>query len=92
MLRRIGALTLLWLVLRGSFGTLGEADTVESVQFHRRLVRPRLGRDGLKVKVAFDGEVAWMRAPLEFRVSATPLYLIKPATTDGATGQAGGHT
>jgi hypothetical protein len=92
MLRPIGVLAMLWLLLRGSFGTLGEADTVESFEFHRMVVRPRLGWDGLRVKVAFDGEVNWMRAPLEFKVSATPLYLIKPMTADGATGRAGGST
>jgi len=92
MLRPIGVLTMLWLLLRGSFGTLGEADTVESFEFHRMLVRPRLGWDGLRVKVAFDGEVSWMRAPLEFKVSPKPLYLIKPVTQNGATGQAGGST
>jgi diacylglycerol kinase family enzyme len=92
MLRPIGMLAMLWLLLRGSFGTLGAANTVESFEFHRMLVRPRLGWDGLQVKVAFDGEVNWMRAPLEFRVSATPLHLIKPLTEDGATGRAGGST
>jgi len=92
MLRPIGVLAMLWLLLRGSFGTLGEANTVESFQFHRMVVRPRLGWDGLRVKVAFDGEVNWMRTPLEFKVSATPLYLIKPMTEDGATGHAGGST
>jgi hypothetical protein len=30
------------------------------------------------VKVAFDGEVTTMRAPLDFRVLAKPLYLLKP--------------
>lgn len=92
MLRPIGVLTMLWLLLRGSFGSLGEADTVESFQFHRMVVRPRLGWDRLRVKVAFDGEVNWMHAPLEFKVSAKPLYLIKPMTEDGATGHAGGST
>lgn len=90
MLRPIGALAMLWLLLRGSFGTLGEADMVESFQFHRMLVKPRLAWGGGRVKVAFDGEVNWMRAPLEFRVSPKPLYLIKPMTEDGATGRAGG--
>jgi diacylglycerol kinase family enzyme len=92
ILRPIGVLAMIWLLLRGSFGTLGEVNTVESFQFHRMVVRPRLGWDGLKVKVAFDGEVSWMRAPLEFKVSATPLYLIKPMTPDGSTGHAGGST
>lgn len=92
MLRPIGVLTMLWLLLRGSFGSLGEADTVESFQFRRMVVRPRLGWDRLRVKVAFDGEVNWMHAPLEFKVSAKPLYLIKPMTEGGATGHAGGST
>jgi diacylglycerol kinase family enzyme len=92
MLLPVGVLAMLSLLLHGSFGTLGESDTVESFQFHRMVVRPRLGWDGLKVKVAFDGEVIWMRAPLEFKVSATPLFLIKPMTMDGATGHAGGST
>ena len=92
MLRPIGVLAMLWLLVRGSFGTLGEANTVESFQFHRMVVRPRLGWDGLRVKVAFDGEVSWMRGPLEFKVSDTPLYLIKPMTADGATGRAEGGT
>ena len=30
------------------------------------------------MKVAFDGEVKMMRAPLDFRVLAKPLYLLKP--------------
>lgn len=92
MLRPIGALAMLWLLLRGSFGMLGETDTVESFQFHRMLVKPRLAWAGRRVKVAFDGEVSWMHAPIEFRVSPKPLYLIKPKTEDGATGRAGGST
>lgn len=88
LLRPIGTLAMLWLLLRGSLGSLGDADNVTSFQFHRILVRPRLGWRGLKVKVAFDGEVNWMRAPLEFKVSPTPLYLIKPPGADGSTGQA----
>lgn len=90
MLRPIGVLAMLWLLLRGSFGTLGEADSVESVEFHRMLVTPRLPWVGRRVKVAFDGEVSAMRAPIEFRVAPKPLYLIKPVSADGATGQAGG--
>ena len=91
MLRQIGVPAMLWLLLRGSFGTLGEADTIESFQFHRMVVRPRLGWDGLMVKVAFDGEVSWMRAPLEFQVSPKPLYLLKPIVEEGANGPGQGH-
>jgi diacylglycerol kinase family enzyme len=83
MLRPIGALAMFGLLLRGTLGTLGAASTVESFGFHRMLVTPRLAWTGRKVKVAFDGEVSWMRAPLEFRVAAKPLYLLKPRTEAG---------
>ena len=88
MLQPISTLAMLWLLLRGSLGSLGDADSVTSFQFRRIVVRPRLGWRGLRVKVAFDGEVSWMRAPLEFKVSPTPLYLIKPPTEADVTGRA----
>ena len=81
MLRPIGSLAMLWLLLRGAFGRLGEADTVESFKFHRMIVTPRPSRKGRKVKVAFDGEVSHMRAPLDFRVAPKPLFLLKSGVT-----------
>jgi diacylglycerol kinase family enzyme len=78
MLRPIGTLAMLRLMLRGALGTLGEAPSVEHFEFEHLVVRPTLtpGRRG--VKVAYDGEVARMRAPLDFRVLAQPLFLLKP--------------
>lgn len=90
MLRPIGALAMFWLLVRGSFGTLGEANTVESFKFHRMVVKPRRALSRRMVKVAFDGEVNWMRWPLEFRVSPKPLYLLKPILEKRATGLAEG--
>lgn len=81
MLRPIGSWALLWLMVRGSMGRLGEADTVESFDFRRIVVSPRLAWGGRRVKVACDGEVGWMRMPLEFRVAPQPLYLLKPLPT-----------
>ena len=81
MLRPIGSLAMLWLLLRGAFGRLGEADTVESFKFHRMIVTPRSSRKGRKVKVAFDGEVSHLRAPLDFRVAPKPLFLLKSSVT-----------
>ncbi len=85
ILRPIGALTMLWLMLRGSLGTLGDADTVESFKFHRMLVKSRSAWGGRMVKVAFDGEVSRMLMPLEFRVSPKPLYLLKSTTESGVS-------
>jgi diacylglycerol kinase family enzyme len=78
MLRPIGTLSMLRLILHGAMGTLGEAQGVERFDFDHMVVKPTLtpGRRG--VKVAFDGEVTRLRAPLDFRVLATPLYLMKP--------------
>lgn len=84
ILRPIGVLAMLSLFFRGALGTLGEADTVESFKFRRMLVRQRRGLTTGMVKVAFDGEVKWLRGPLEFQVAPRPLYLIKPFALDAA--------
>jgi diacylglycerol kinase family enzyme len=86
ILRPIGPHSLLWLLLRGAFGSLGEADDVEGFEFHRMVVKPRLSARGRQVKIAFDGEVRWMRSPLEFRVSPKPLYLLKVKAEAGPDG------
>jgi len=65
-------------------GTLGEAESVEHFDFTRMSVSPSLFSMRTRIKVAFDGEVAQMRAPLDFRVRAKPLYLLKPDPADSA--------
>jgi diacylglycerol kinase family enzyme len=80
MLRPMGTLAMAGLMLRSAMGTLGEADSVESFEFEHMVVKPRLDLGRSKVKVAFDGEVRWMRWPIEFEVSQKPLYLLKPDT------------
>lgn len=81
MLRPIGSFAMLGLLFRGAFGRLGETDTVESFKFHRMIVTPRPSRNGRKVKVAFDGELSYLRAPLDFRVAPKPLLLLKSGVT-----------
>lgn len=82
MLRPVGTWALLRLLVRGALGTLGEADRVDSFEFQRMTVSPWLPYGTRRVKVATDGEVLWMRAPLEFRVSPRPLYLLKPVAVE----------
>jgi len=72
------------LMLHGAMGTLGEAQSVERFEFRHMVVRPPLTAGRRGVKVAFDGEVVRMRAPLDFRVLAKPLYLLMPRSTDDA--------
>jgi len=68
-------------MLHGAVGTLGEAQGVERFEFEHLVVKPTLAPGRRGVKVAFDGEVTRMRAPLDFRVLAKPLYLLMPAPT-----------
>lgn len=92
MLRPVGTLTMIALMLRGALGTLGEAQSVEHFEFERLLVKPTLALGRRGVKVAFDGEVTRMRAPLEFRVLAKPLYMLRPPLADEADEAAGARS
>lgn len=78
VLRPIGTLSMIGLVLHGAMGRLREAAGVERFEFEHLVVRPTLPQGRTGVKVAFDGEVTMMRAPLDIRVLARPLYLLKP--------------
>ncbi len=96
MLRPVGTLTMVGLMLRGAMGTLGEAQSVDHFEFDNMTVAPTLRQGRRGVKVAFDGEVTTMRAPLHFRVLAKPLYLLRRPRDDTAvdaglqTGATGG--
>jgi len=68
---------MLGLMLHGAMGRLGEAAGVERFEFDHIVVRPTLAQGRQGVKVAFDGEVTMMRAPLVLRVLARPLYLLR---------------
>lgn len=81
MLRPIGTLSMIGLMLHGVMGRLGEAAGVESFEFHRMVVRPRLAPGRREIAVAFDGEVARMRAPIDIRVLDRPLYLLRAIDT-----------
>ena len=84
MLRPVGTLEMIRLMLHGAMGTLGEAQSVERFEFEHMVVTPTLARGRRGVKVAFDGEVTTMRAPLDFRVLGRPLYLLRPWRDDTA--------
>ena len=84
VLRPVGALSMIKLMLHGAMGTLGEAENVERFEFNHMVVRPTFAPGHRKLKVAFDGEVTTMRAPLVFRVLANPLYLLMPPSPDAA--------
>ena len=77
MLRPIGTLSMIGLLLHGAMGKLGEAAGVEGFEFHHMVVKPTLAPGRREVVVAFDGEVALMRAPIDIRVLDKPLYLLQ---------------
>ena len=87
MLRPISTLAMIRLMLHGAMGRLGEAAGVESFEFHHMVVKPRMSHGRKEMVVAFDGEVARMRAPIDIRVLDKPLYLLQPpgelCTTNG---------
>jgi len=85
ILKPIGTLAMLGLMLRGALGQLGEASGIERFACQSLVVKPSrlLGRR--RVKVAFDGEVGWMRSPLTIRVLPQPLWLLKATPEVAAT-------
>ena len=78
MLKPVSTWAMLGLLLRGALGTLGEAEHIESFQFRHMKVTPWLPYGTRRVKVAADGEIMWLRTPLELRVSPRPLLLMVP--------------
>jgi hypothetical protein len=82
MLRPIGTLSMIGLMLHGAMGRLGEAAGVEGFEFEHMVVRPTLAPGRREVVVAFDGEVARMRSPIDIRVLDKPLYLLMPQRDD----------
>lgn len=83
-LRPTGTLAMLLLLLRGAVGQLHTADKVLHFTFQRISVRPRLPYGRRRIKVATDGEVGWMTAPLVFAVAPQPLQLLCPARAETA--------
>jgi len=86
MLRPIGTLPMFGLLLHGAMGRLGEAAGVEGFEFQHMVVTPTLAPGRREVVVAFDGEVALMRAPIDIRVLDKPLYLLQATGASGSSG------
>ncbi len=78
ILRPVSTLGMLWLLLQGALSRLGDDENVESFGFNRLTVRPARFRRPRPMKIATDGEIAWLNPPLVFRVAPEPLQLVKP--------------
>jgi len=77
MLRPIGRMSMIRLMLHGAMGRLGKAAGVEGFEFQHMVVKPALAPGRSEIVVAFDGEVALMRAPIDILVLDKPLYLLQ---------------
>ena len=86
MLRPIGTLSMIGLMMHGAMGRLGEAAGVEGFEFQHMVVKPTLVPGRKEVVVAFDGEVAHMRSPIDIRVLDKPLYLLQAPGAAGVQG------
>ena len=72
----LSTLALYGLVARGLISRMGEADNLISFGFSKMTVR--LGPTQRRIKVAMDGEIFRLRAPLEFHVPKDYLPLLVP--------------
>jgi diacylglycerol kinase family enzyme len=76
--RPVSALGILWLMLCGTFGKLGEAENIVNFTFEKLSITRAGNFRTRTVRVAADGELFWLSLPLEFRIAPQPLYLLKP--------------
>ncbi len=77
ILKPIGAMAMVGLMLRGAMGQLGSADGVDHFPCQELVITPTSALRRRKVKVAYDGEVTYMRSPIVIRLLPTPLWLLK---------------
>lgn len=76
VLKPVSTWGMLLLVVRALFGRLGEAPEIVHFGLERMTVHSRFGKR--RFKVATDGEIEWLWAPLVFRVAPHPLLLLRP--------------
>ncbi|MFZ2236486.1 MAG: diacylglycerol kinase family protein [Dokdonella sp.] len=75
-LKHVGKLQMIGLILRGALGKLGEAERVQTFGFRRMTVKTR-GRNR-RFKIALDGEISRIDAPLVFEAMPDALQLLVP--------------
>ncbi|MES2899309.1 MAG: diacylglycerol kinase family protein [Pseudomonadota bacterium] len=76
--RPVGRIGMLWLMLRGALGQLGQADDLRAFSFRQLTVKQRGLARRRRIKLATDGEVNLFDTPLRFSVLPGQLMLMKP--------------
>ena len=75
-LKHVDKLQMIGLMMRGALGKLGDAERVEALGFRQMTVATR-GRKQ-RVKIALDGEIFHIEAPLSFEALPGALQLLVP--------------
>ena len=72
------------LAVRAMAGRLSGSQNITHLRCARLIVEPLARAQRRQVKVAMDGETAWMKPPLVFHVSRLPLRLVAPPRQQAA--------
>ena len=86
VVRPVSTGKLLWVLARGALFGLEQARDVDTFSSATLSVSPSSPRTR-RIKVATDGEIRWMDAPLEFRIADEPLRLLKPVESEAEAAQ-----
>ncbi len=81
-LKHVGKWQMIGLMLRGALGKLGEAERVQTFGFRRMTVNMRSRRR--RFKIALDGEISRIKAPLTFEALPEALQLLVPQAGEEA--------
>ena len=81
-LKHVGKLQMIGLMLRGALGKLGDADRVETFAFRQVTVATRARKQ--RFKIALDGEIFHIQAPLSFEALPDALQLLVPNPREAA--------
>jgi diacylglycerol kinase family enzyme len=84
IVKPVGSAQLVWLAVRGALGQLGEDANVRNFSFRSLCVKDVRSQAGRRVKVSTDGELVWMRTPLNFSIAPEPLMLMVSASAPPA--------
>ena len=79
IVKPVGTAKLLGMAVRGALGQLGDDQNVRNFAFRKLSVHDIRNQPGRRVKVATDGEIVWMRTPLEFSIAPERLMLMVAA-------------
>lgn len=82
---KVGRLRLFWLTMTALLGSVKDADDFDAMHAREVTIETRRKR----VRVAVDGEVVQMQAPLRYRICRKALNVVTPEMQEGGSGSRG---